>query len=759
MDESEQGAHAAEDRSHKTAEALRALREGLGAKLETHRRRITDLETDLTSRVLQIAEELAQEQATESRAEFALHEDQLRRLRDQLTERDAKIAKLERQVSDSELHQLRLSAELAESRSAIETVRLEECPDCERLRAEIAAQHDRLSKVESAELELSSHLASTLQELTETRQHLQMAEEREHRVHVQLREEQAAKQKETSKSSSQISELQTTIDQLTQQVDDLTQLLADARNNEAELLSQHSADDSTAAELRDATKRIKQDLDNKAFELVEAEERELAANLRIEELLANLEGLEKQLAEAQALESQLQQKCSTSEHDFAETQASLEESKQSIEQKTLEVEQLTEQLSLANESVARLEAQCQAENQALTNSRAEIDLELQGRDEKINSLASERETLASQVEELRGELNTLKESTASELSWIEKECEAAELAKQQLASEFEELLKQQKATEDSLSAANEKNDQAVSLLKKAEARILELSNSAVSEEALEQAQRKFELALADTQKLKRENAELQEELAQRPEKSDSESPELVSLRVERDALATRVAELEAIKAPAVDPDVELRLSDAQRRFELAVEDLRQLKQENVKLQEQLVKGGGSVPVHPTAMDWQSQKARLLAALESEEEAEQTVERQQERTTITGTIEITDRVVAEKDREIYELQRQLAEQSIADKPANTSQDVLDGDEFIATERAKIAELQKELHEKLRTAELELSVQRAALARKEAEIEQKQQAAIQAAADAPVGPDGKPRRKWLSALGLRDDDEKK
>ena len=66
---------------------------------------------------------------------------------------------------------------------------------------------------------------------------------------------------------------------------------------------------------------------------------------------------------------------------------------------------------------------------------------------------------------------------------------------------------------------------------------------------LEDLQHKFDLALADVQKLKHENGDLREELASRPEANDQESPELVAIRTERDALAARVEELEQAPPP------------------------------------------------------------------------------------------------------------------------------------------------------------------------------------------------------------------
>src|SRR5690606_6602907 len=139
----------------------------------------------------------------------------------------------------------------------------------------------------------------------------------------------------------------------------------------------------------------------------------------------------------------------------------------------------------------------------------------------------------------------------------------------------------------------------------------------------------------------------------------------VSLRVERDALAARIAELEASPIQAIDEDSEQRFADLQRRFELAVEDLRHLKQENASLAEKLAsasQAGQQASAAGQAMDWQAQKARLLAALESEDADEQSEERRQELVTIEDTVSITDRVVAEKDLEIAKLRDQLSQRS-------------------------------------------------------------------------------------------------
>ncbi len=691
MEELEQGSRAADDRSQKTGEALRALREGLGAKLETHRRRVSDIEVDLTSRLMQLAEEMAKEQAAEAEAQLALRDEQLQKLRDTLTERDATLAKLEQQVSDVESTRSRLSAELTQSRAAIESVRNAGCQDCTKLRAELATVSEQNSEAQQQILELESKVVDLAQEV--------------------LRSQAAA----------------------------------------AEFAAQQGQENDLLAQSQFAAEQIQKLLDETLANLEASESREATAALQADELQVEIERLTSELTTAREAETKL----------ASATQRELQSSDQ-VTQLLAQVTELSDDLSRLREAESQLVSQHLADDTAMAELKTAAEKENQLLADQLTSITAERDDLAEQLQQVRAEITTHDDAKVNELAWLEKECAAAEESRNQLALEFENLLKRHKETEATLAKTLEKQEQYAALLKNAEEKIAELSESTAHEEELEQAQRKFELALVDAQKLKRENAELQEELTRRPEKSEAESPELVSLRVERDALASRVAELEATPTQVVDPDAERRMEDLQRRFEMAVEDVRHLKQENAQLHEKLAKAPQAANHSAStsgAMDWQSQKARLLATLESEDEEVLSHERREERMSIEETISTTDRVIADKEREIADLRAQLVDQSFAAvAPVDVSNEVIDKDELIAAERAKLAALQKEWHDKLRTAEMEMSIQRAALARKESDIEHKLQAALQAAADAPNTPDGKPRRKWLSALGLQADDEK-
>jgi hypothetical protein len=229
-------------------------------------------------------------------------------------------------------------------------------------------------------------------------------------------------------------------------------------------------------------------------------------------------------------------------------------------------------------------------------------------------------------------------------------------------------------------------------------------------------------------------------------------------------LAERIAELEQQATLPADGDATEEMSDLQRRFELAVEDVRDLKRQNSELEEQLAdaksRGGTSAaPALNGGSNWELMKRQMLASLEGEAD-DGDEKRQQERTKIEGTIRITDEVVARKDKEIAELQSRLAK-SGGEKLAEDAavRELVDADTVIQQHRAETAKLETEMREKLRAAELELSVERAKIAR-----EQVQLADLRADIDAmrPAAGSGNasssaPKRRWLSKLGISSEDE--
>ncbi len=176
---------------------------------------------------------------------------------------------------------------------------------------------------------------------------------------------------------------------------------------------------------------------------------------------------------------------------------------------------------------------------------------------------------------------------------------------------------------------------------------------------------------------------------------------------------------------------------------------------------------------PTAADsnnWESYKRQMLEALDAESEESEQVEPEvaEERLTIEGTIRITDEMVAERDQEISRLNHLLEtyQQNTAKELIGSYEAAFSMDELIIDQRKRLAEAEVALMEKRRLAEVELSQQRAKLARELAELEEKRRA-LEAErtqlglnrgeaprSDAP--PSGKPPRRWLARLGLKESD---
>lgn len=218
-----------------------------------------------------------------------------------------------------------------------------------------------------------------------------------------------------------------------------------------------------------------------------------------------------------------------------------------------------------------------------------------------------------------------------------------------------------------------------------------------------------------------------------------------------------------------DDDQSQALADMQRRYEMAMEDLREQKLRVAELEKRPAAPAQSrsLPDPGDKLDWETQKQRLLAALEADCGEDDEPERHQERMKMRDVISRTDAAIAAKDHEIEELQELLTAQSAnigeVSVGAAALADVLSSDEIVRTERERLQQLQQEWEEKLRQAEIDLSVQRARIARERAEIEERQRTLQTQQPDGEPNPDAevdkaaKPQRgRWLSRLGLKDEE---
>ncbi len=478
---------------------------------------------------------------------------------------------------------------------------------------------------------------------------------------------------------------------------------------------------------------------------------------------SQLEEKEQRLEEAEKILADKDHRLAEKDERLAATYAQLEEKEQRLEEAEKLLAETDHRLAGKDELLAEKDGLLAGKDELLAERMGVLDLLQQEHQRTRDQLVQKTK----QLEDSRNSLEKAQDEPCEACHQLQQHLDGAEEKCCQLQEQNGSLEKERDESHHALQEAIATQEKTSQALGNAEAKLQELDDLPDLGEELQQTRRKFELALADVQKLKHQNTELQEELSHRPEADEDESPELVSLRAERDAIAARVVELESVPAPVIDVDQQQAMDDLQRRFEMAVDDVRELKQENAELRKKVSSSDASSAASASdgPLDWQAQKALLLASLAEEDGESITVERKADRSTIEGTISITDRVVADKDREIEELRAQLQSQS-EEQPAQVSQEQIEaaareelfnGDELIREERARLEQIQDQWKEKLREAELSLSVERAKLAREQASLKEKLATLENMPPAASKAADEKPRRRWLAALGIKEEEE--
>jgi len=282
-------------------------------------------------------------------------------------------------------------------------------------------------------------------------------------------------------------------------------------------------------------------------------------------------------------------------------------------------------------------------------------------------------------------------------------------------------------------------------------------------------------AQAELEQLRAEHQTLQAKLREaelNQAGSQTQAAQLRALEAERDGLAAKLAAAEQhahaaeekLTQQAAFEDDPQRIAELQKRMDMAIEDVRTLKRKNAELEaclEKARRAGGATESHETG-GWEAMKQKMLAQLESQDSGLEPGDRRE----IEATLRRTDEIVAAKEREIADLRELLEQQSnqvgeLAVGAAAIAQ-IMDHDELIIQERERLQQAQEEWREKLRQAEVEISLERARIARERTELQEKQHALEkQAAQQAPPSSDGKPaeklgsRGRWLTRLGLKDE----
>jgi hypothetical protein len=359
-----------------------------------------------------------------------------------------------------------------------------------------------------------------------------------------------------------------------------------------------------------------------------------------------------------------------------------------------------------------------------------------------------------ELENLRTDLHTLRNTLHTRQAELDKK-------QQELSAKIAETESRRRRIAHELKAQHAAN------LKEVELGRIELKQAAKTDHS-------------DHSELQRQLQALQEECRRLKSKAPVaenivDKREIERIEAEKKALAVSLADLAQQLAEA-----RLQLADAQaqsgktdedgddivRRYELALDEVNDLKARNEGLQEQLTRArqsGNGKDGKGTAgiLDWEAEKQRILAALEADFD-EDKKEEHEEKLKIQDVVHKTDRILAEKDREIGDLRKLLESQtnnigSMAVGAAALGS-ILDTDAIIKEERNNLARLQDECRDKLRQAEVEISLERAKIARERSQLDEKRRALNQQGIDLSAAEDKNPakpiRGRWLARLGLSD-----
>jgi len=678
------------DRAQVAAEKLRALRERANQALGDHRKRLAQIETELSDRVRQLAEEF--ETAAEGIEKHLPGS------------RDAEVAALREQLEENRAKHEKFVEQLSLARKQIDAIQSEPCPACDDAAQQFA--------------EAQAEIRQLRDEIAALEQQRQDDRNRNEKVAEQVAAARLAIGDLQSRASEQASQLQ------------------------AELDEAIAARDAAASEL----KSLRADYDK--LELESQSQEKLEAALAEERSRAEVE-----LKKAQA-------ECDEATRRLAESEAALAAAHlqaDSIQDEAAKLETANAKLS---DQLTALQAAHAAEHESLISRLAAAEQEAAALYEKLSSedveVASLRSLLA-EVTATRDELQVAVEAAHGQIDALEQEAAASV---PELERQFEQFQTEVEAAETARIAV-------LATLDATKAELASLKETTCPRADLDALQHKFGVTLSEVQKLKRENEELRDAASPAPSGNSGPSPELIAARQERDALAERVAELESMPAPTPAPaadDSALRqqMEDLQHRFEMTLDDLRKANQVNHELRGQLATAQTSAGAAASSggSDWASQRARLMAMLEDEDcDGVTDAARKKERATIEQTIAATDRAMADKERELAEVRASGGGMSAGQEEHHARVAAVDADEAIVAEREKLAQLQAEWEEKLRAAELEVSLERAKLAREQAALKEKM---FEFQKTDPQGilandADGKPRRRWLAALGLGEEGE--
>lgn len=452
------------------------------------------------------------------------------------------------------------------------------------------------------------------------------------------------------------------------------------------------------------------------------------------------------------------------ERDLKEEREVLAEANSEIELKAARLSQAESRLARQRKNIAkelRLRAAEQASRQEQASKQMRTKLLAECREQQ----AGEIELLEDQLLEKQAELDKLEEELVlcreqnEELTTSGLE---AEKEWRGLIAKLSDRLEHWDSNDASSSGRSHSNSESEEF-KNLELELLEANQLRVeAEQQLESREGRLERLQEQVSSLEQECHDLKAANGEAIEReSERMQAELEQLRDEL-TLAKEVSE---------NPGASANEEELESQLQAKLQEIADLEAQNSDLAAQLAKAQVSasgtqphVQFDQESLSWEERKALIMDQLESEgrepnSDQEAATEKKLEVETL---INATQRELEQRDQEIAEL-RMIVEQQADTKQgvaigAAAIAQMLDSDELISQERQKLKEIQHEWEEKLRQAEIDVSMERAKLARERRQLEAELEDAKRQLPPREDSAEGR-TRKWLDHLGLREENRKK
>jgi chromosome segregation ATPase len=294
-------------------------------------------------------------------------------------------------------------------------------------------------------------------------------------------------------------------------------------------------------------------------------------------------------------------------------------------------------------------------------------------------------------------------------------------------------------------------------------------NDSAAVRALENLSSLFEQMLFEQSEFKLQIADLQSKFLTAPASETTPNPTGWEVResqlmAEIDRLHKEILSIaENVQNSAAGEDLEHRIRLLENALQSSEQTTDELAEENRQLRHQIsalsTAAGRKAPTATSSdnLSWDERKKLLMQELDGETSSVVNDDISiADPDALAHLIQSSQIEIERRDREIEELKKLLTTQSnTISEGVNLEAErskVLDADEIIQQERSRLQTIQSELDEKLRKAEIDLSLERARLARDRQLVEERQQALKNQIAESDTNTPGVKKRNWLASLGL-------